>query len=174
MRFEAASLDTSSRILTPLTVLIALFLLVFPTFVGGSGDLPERVTQALGLVILLISLAAWGAIPKAFEVGEEGLLLETPLGGSRLAWDGIVSARTIERRELPLIRVMGSGGVFGHWGLFRAAGQIVMVRATRRHPAVLIERQSGRPLLVSPKDAEGLAAAITAKAGRASSVEVPA
>lgn len=159
MVFRSAPLDGMSKVLTPFTVMVALSLLIFPTLVGPSGDLAERGTQAVGLVLLLISIASWAAMPKGYRIDGEGLLIETGAGGSRIPLDQIGTVRAIEPSETPVLRVFGGGGLFGHWGLFRTrGGDSVSVRATRRYPAVRVERLNARDLIISPDDVDGFVA----------------
>ncbi|GGY36717.1 hypothetical protein GCM10007148_01120 [Parvularcula lutaonensis] len=141
-------------------MLLSLALLFLPTMIGPDGDLAERGTQAVGLVLLVSSIASWAAMPKAYKLSSEGLLIETGAGGSRIPLDQIGTVRAIQPSEAPGLRLFGGSGLFGHWGTFRTkSGDTVSVRATRLYPAVRIERPNSRDLIVSPADVDGFVAA---------------
>lgn len=156
MEFRVAPLDTFSRTATPLTAFVALLLVGVPMMVGPHGDAAERATQAVGLVLGLMVCVSWAVMPRTLAVDEAGLLISAPLGGSRLTRDSVKGIREIEARETVGLRLLGGSGLFGHWGLFRTPdGERVSLRASRRFPAVRVDRKAARPLILAPADPAG-------------------
>lgn len=161
--FPVAPMSRAIRTLTGL--LLALPPIFVAVGLHGSGPL-QPLMIAVGLVVAALYLGVWlWARPSRFEVDDAKLVLVWPL--RRLA----IPRGTIETVlvvDLPGFRAaygrpirIGAGGLFGTFGwLWSRKGGRLDVYATNLGPWVVIERRAGPPLVLSPADCEGFAAAL--------------
>jgi hypothetical protein len=128
-----------------------------------------------GAPALAIAYFAWALSPRAFLVGSGVVAVE------RRRWRRLELPLSSLRRAVLLpaagvhgaLRVAGSGGAFGNYGLFwsRALGTFRLY-ATRSDRLVLLDADRER-LVVSPDDVEGFLEAVRAHAPRALADTMP-
>lgn len=132
------------------------------------GD-PRLRVVFLGTAVMIV-VAAFGVWvfykPTALLVDDTTLTIQFPMRAIEVARDEIASARVLPRarfREtLGFALRVGIGGLFGVFGyLWSNKLGWVTIYATTTDNWVLIERRNAGPLILSPKDAEGLARALT-------------
>jgi hypothetical protein len=157
--YEAAPLDRQTKFIT------AAFI---AAFVGFALSLASADAGTAGVLIgggvpLVLTLLAYGFAPKGYGVGSDGDLrvVRHWFGGRRFR---IASAqKTSAIFGLGGIRLLGSGGAFGWYGLFWRKG-------TGRYRAYITDRQrlvacdgpDGRVIL-SPADPEAFVAAVPSR-----------
>jgi hypothetical protein len=156
-----------SPLILGLTVLLfplpALFLGI-GLFFGG----PARpIMLGVGALIVLLWIGIWVyARPRHFEVSPAELVLVWPIRRTRIPRSDVASARVMNlalfRAEFGNTIRVGAGGLFGTFGRLwsRRAGWMD-VWVTNLGDWVVIERRSGRPLVLSPRDPEALVEALT-------------
>ncbi|MFN7998997.1 MAG: PH domain-containing protein [Bryobacteraceae bacterium] len=114
----------------------------------------------------LVLLAAWAYSPRRYEIGKGVLAVRRPIGSVRIPLADIREIRPSTADDFRgAIRLWGSGGLFGYYGLFSTA---VLGRSwwyvTDRKRAVIV-RTDAKTIVVSPDDVSGFVAAIGGGSG---------
>ena len=95
--------------------------------------------------------------PRDYVIEDGGLTVRRMLGAVRV--DGPLRVEAVEARQLLGPRLLGSGGLFGYLGMYRADGARYAAALTARDRAVLVLGSEGGAL-VSPDDREALLALV--------------
>jgi hypothetical protein len=151
------TLDRTHRRLTWISsALIAVALVV--SFASGA-RLGEGVLAFVAAVLLL----AWAMSPRALVVARGELRVERRAWPAlRIPLAAVVSASPLDRLGGGTIRLFGTGGFFGSYGLFRsdALGRFRLY-ATRTGQAVIVRRAGSElPIVLTPDDVAGTIDAI--------------
>jgi len=149
----AASYDRTTKIVSAV-VCLGLLAIVFAV--------RNPVLAILALLILAVSFA-WS--PRGYRIEGRMLLVDRLAGTVRIALDGIREARRTTPEDLRgCIRLWGSGGLFGYYGLFSTSklGKSTWYVTNRSKSVVLISDR--KTVLISPDDQEGFLASIQAAA----------
>jgi hypothetical protein len=155
--FRASPLDRPTRLMT-LGVGLLLALLI-PLLAGGEDEVGRAALVAIGLGLLI---ASFGFAPRRYELTGATLIVRRRLFGS-------VRFRLVDTPGvLPwsvgfgTFRLLGSGGLFGWYGLFHKPG-IGRLRAylTDRFRPVGCPTDRGL-VIVSPADPDAFVAAASA------------
>ncbi len=149
----AASYDRTTKIISAV-VCLGLLAIVF--------SVHNLILAVLALLILAVSIA-WS--PRGYRIEGRMLLVDRLAGTVRIALDGIREARRTTSEDLRgCIRLAGSGGLFGYYGLFSTSklGKSTWYVTNRSNSVVLISDR--KTLLFSPDDPENFLAAIQAAA----------
>jgi hypothetical protein len=116
-----------------------------------------------GCVSLLIVALAYAYSPRGYTLSARSLIVRRRIGSVSLSLEGVREARRTTGDDLRgCIRLWGSGGLFGYYGLFRTTklGKCWWYVTNRRNAVVVI---TGRKTTVfSPDDVDGFLAAIRA------------
>jgi hypothetical protein len=126
-------------------------------------------------VSLLVILLAFVYSPRGYVVADRGVVIQRWIGDVRVSLDDVREARPAESDDfLGCIRLWGSGGLFGYYGLFRTSklGRSTWYVTDRSLAVVLIG--ASKTVLFSPDDVQGFLAAIREQAPVPSRVERPA
>jgi hypothetical protein len=126
----------------------------------GIGLIPHVPAFAWGIGALIIVLS-WAWAPRGYAIGDGWVTVQRPVGSVRIPLAGIREARPAASADLGgCIRLMGSGGVFGYYGLFRTS-KLGNCRwfVTDKSKAVVVFT-SARTLVLSPADTEGFLRAL--------------
>jgi Bacterial PH domain len=144
------------RVTKTISTLVCLFLLAI---VAASHSF---IFCVLAVVLVLVSYAY---SPRGYVIADRSIVVRRLAGRPRIALD---DAREV-RRATPddssgAIRLFGSGGLFGYYGLFSSAklGKFTAY-VTNRNNKVLVVTGS-RTVLFSPDDVNGFLNAIQASA----------
>lgn len=159
MTFPAAPLDRFTR-------LVSFAVVVFLALVTGwaAATMPETgpavATILFGVGVLGIS---FGYAPTAYETAPGQLLVHRRLFGSRsFTLDGAVG-RVPWRIGLASIRLVGSGGLWGWYGLYWRSGVgSYHAYVTDRSRLVACVTADGRAVVVSPADPDAFVRALEA------------
>ncbi len=118
------------------------------------------VISALALVVILISFAY---SPRGYVVADRSVLVRRLAGQVRISLDDVHELRRSTEDDLRgCIRLRGSGGLFGYYGLFRSSklGEFTEYVTNRSNSVVLIT--GSKTTLFSPDDVDGFLNAIRA------------
>ena len=121
--------------------------------------LAERLAFISTFVILGIGLSlAYLWKPLQIELNNEFLIVKRKIGDKKFPINTIQAAAAINKKELGFgIRLMGSGGFFGYYGLFKYKNiGTVNLYCTKREDMVLITLTKGKILLSPDKHLEFL------------------
>jgi Bacterial PH domain len=113
----------------------------------------QWLVGAIGLVILLGGYA-WS--PRGYTVQGATILVHRLVGDAAFSLTGVREVRTAAADDFSgAIRLFGSGGMFGYYGVFRTSklGKSTWY-LTRRDPAVVIVTEQ-KTALFSPDDRDG-------------------
>ena len=160
----------------PIRVTTAILLLVPLLFAVVTVMVPVAPLRAVmgGLAALIAAgvLATWFyARPAHFEVSPAGLRIVWPLRSRlipvRALRAAVVLSREAFRAEYGSGMRVGAGGLWGGFGRFVTSRQTFDLYVSRMEPLVLVRLSGGRPLLVTPEEAERFAEAVAGIASQA-------
>jgi hypothetical protein len=119
---------------------------------------------AVGLfALLLITAYAWS--PSGYSISEGSVVVRRPVGSVRIPVEGLRDVRAATAEDLSgCYRVFGSGGLFGHYGIFHTSrlGKCTWYVTNRRRSVVLTGRSG--TVVLSPDDVDGFIAAARSSA----------
>ena len=118
---------------------------------------------AAGIAIIsILSMACAGAYsPRGYSVGDGMVIVKRLIGNIRVPLDNVQALRTSTSDDFRgCIRLWGSGGLFGYYGLFRTSvlGRCTWYVTDRSRTVVLIT--AAKTVLFSPDDVDGFLLAI--------------
>lgn len=117
---------------------------------------PIEPLLKLGFVGLMIAitLASYTLSPRGFILAEDHLIIRRIIRSVRIPYSSIAEVRYDPTLwSWVRIRLCGSGGMFGFWGLFqlRKLGR-AWLYVTNRRNLVLIRTKEGKVYLISPEN----------------------
>jgi PH (Pleckstrin Homology) domain-containing protein len=147
----SASYDRSAKILSALVCLglLAVVFLVHNLVIGG-----------LSLLVLAICVAY---SPRGYVIEGQSIVVRRMAGAASIALEGVREVRRVTAEDLRgCIRLRGSSGFFGYYGLFSTSklGKCNWYVTDRSKSVVVIT--STRTVLLSPDDTDGFLSAIRA------------
>ncbi len=161
--FPLAPMSRAVRVPTAVVVALpALFLL------AAAAAPPATARGLAGVAGLLVLLAAgvwlWSR-PQRFEVDSEALVVVWPVRRRRVPRRDLTAVRLLSagdcRAELGRGLRIGVGGLWGGFGwLWTARRGVLDFYVSRTDGLVLVERRSGRPLLITPEQPDEFVAAL--------------
>jgi hypothetical protein len=119
----------------------------------------------VGCISALVLLLSYAYSPRGYIISERSVLVRRLIGSVRISLDGIREVRAAVPDDLRrCIRLFGSGGLFGYYGLFRTSklGKSSWYVTNRRNAVVLVT--SERTAVFSPDDVNAFLAAIRTSA----------
>ena len=162
MKQYKTSMDRTTKILTILVPLLLFFTVFIPSFTkntSGSIDFlnpsPENVVP-FGLILILV--ITYGFSPKSYAVENRQLIIYRPFHRKYYSTTDMKTVSMVAQKDMPRsMRVFGVGGLFGYFGLFRNSRYGTMIwYATRRDQFVVIERNNGKTIVLTPDDTNPL------------------
>ncbi len=145
----SASYDRTTKIIS---LAVGVFLPGLGLYTGNP------YLTGLGVLILL---GAYAYSPRRYSLDGRSIVIHRLAGNVSLPLGGLRRANRAAAEDLRgCIRLWGSGGLFGYYGLFRtpSLGRCTWY-VTNRAKMVVVET-SGKTVLVSPDDADGFLAAL--------------
>ena len=144
-----ASYDRTTKVISVMTsgLLIGVALLAQQPLVLG--------------ISLLILILAYAYSPRGYAFSEQSLVVKRLIGDVRIPLDDVRAARRATSDDLRgCMRLWGSGGLFGYYGLFRtsALGRCTWYVTNRQKMAVLVT--GSKTALFSPDDVDGFLTSI--------------
>ncbi|HXP89260.1 MAG TPA: PH domain-containing protein [Bryobacteraceae bacterium] len=149
----AAPYDRTTKILS---AVVCVFLLSLAAVI-------QNVIVAI--VSILVIALAYAYSPRGYTIADRSVLIKRPIGNVRVPLDDVREARPASSDDYSgCIRLWGSGGLFGYYGLFRTdkLGRCTWYATDRSRAVVLIT--AAKTALFSPDDVEGFLAAIRRQA----------
>jgi hypothetical protein len=147
----SASYDRTTKILSGI-VCFGLLAIVFA--------IHSFIVDVLTLLVLLAALAY---SPRGYVVEGQSILVRRLAGTVRIALNGVREVRKTTAEDWRgCIRLWGSGGLFGYYGLFSTAklGKSTWYVTNRSHAVVVIT--DAKTVLFSPDDPDSFLSAIRA------------
>jgi len=145
-----ASYDRTARIVSAATaVLLCIITIVTHSVFAGA-------------LAALIMAAAYAWSPTGYSVADGSVVIRRIIGDVRIPIGGIRDVRVATADDFSgCIRIFGSGGLFGYFGLYRTSrlGRSTWYVTNRSH-SVIIAGDSGTAVL-SPDDVESFKAAVS-------------
>jgi len=115
----------------------------------------------LGCLSLFVMLVGYAYSPRSYVLEGRAVLVTRLAGTARIALDDVREARCATPDDFRgCIRLWGSGGLFGYYGLFSTAklGKSTWYVTNRKNAVVLIT--AAKTVLLSPDDPNGFLATI--------------
>lgn len=140
----SASYDLTTKIVS---AVVAVTMLVIAAVVHNIG---------VGWLSLAILILAFGFSPRAYAVSDGMITVRRPIRNVQVPIRNLREARRVNPEDLKgCIRLWGSGGLFGYYGLFRTTklGRCIWY-ATNRKNFVVVTTES-KTTLYSPDDVDG-------------------
>ncbi|TNE92462.1 MAG: hypothetical protein EP330_02055 [Deltaproteobacteria bacterium] len=148
-RWPLAPMDATIGGLTALVSLIAVGLLAYGVVIG------ELALAASALALVGVGVLVWALLrPTAFELTEDELCIVFPTWTRRIPRSDIASVREVDGEAFKQtyrygLRI-GAGGLFGGFGWLYTARGLLEFWISRTEPFVVVEREQGRDLLITP------------------------
>ena len=139
--------------------ILTVALLALPVVLAGAGLL------MVGLVLAILYLWVWLWMrPRHFAVPDGAMVIAWPLRSRRIERTELRSARIITakefRRDYGFAVRIGVGGLWGGFGLLWTRPKTFEMYVSRTDGLVIVERDNGRPLLISPERPEEFVRAV--------------
>ncbi|HTQ52911.1 MAG TPA: PH domain-containing protein [Bryobacteraceae bacterium] len=151
MRDYSASYDTMTKVISAVVCLMLLGIVLM-----------LRVIFVEAIVPVLI-LAVYAYSPRGYATDSTSLIIKRLIGNIRVPLAGIREARAGTPADFTgCVRLAGSGGFFGYYGLFRTSklGKASWYLTDRSHTAIV--RTEAKTYVLSPDDREGFLAVLGA------------
>lgn len=106
----------------------------------------------VGLVLLAITVGiTYMYMPTSYELTDRQLIINRRAGARHIDLRQISACSQAE--GIPMLRLFGSGGLFGHLGLYYSSSMgRVWLYCTRRENLVLIHLADDLPIILSPDE----------------------
>jgi len=149
--FFRTSYDSMAKVVS--AVVCAIVVVV--TMATGSW-----IVAGLGVAVVGLSFTY---APRGYTIAGQSILVHRPIGNLRIPLAGVQEARAGTSEDLAgCIRLFGSGGLFGYYGLFQTSklGRSTWYVTDRDKAIVVIT--AAKTAVFSPDDGDGFLAAIRA------------
>ncbi len=146
-----ASYDLTTKIISAVACAVLLF----------AGVLTHSTLVSCLSALVVVLAYAWS--PRGYALRERSIVVKRLIGGVRIPLEQVREARRTTSDDLRgCIRLWGSGGMFGYYGLFRTSKlkKCSWYVTDRRNTVVVITGE--KTALFSPDDVDGFLAAIRA------------
>ncbi len=146
-----ATLDKAAKFIT-------VFCFILLAGIAGMNFFVGKIPFWIGILFALISLATLAGgffyAPSKYLIENGAFIIVRPSGMIKIPLQDIADARLVSSKELgTLIRLWGSGGLFGFYGYFRSTRMGRMkLYTTRLNNRILITTVDDNRLLISPDD----------------------
>jgi hypothetical protein len=147
----SASFDRTTKITSTLVCLLLLAVIL---------AVHNIVLTCLSLLVIVLSYAY---SPRGYVLADRSILVQRLFSNARIALDDVRQARRATPDDFcGCIRLWGSGGLFGYYGLFRTTnlGKSTWYVTNRSNAVVVIT--GAKTVLFSPDDPDGFQAALRA------------
>ncbi|OWY20844.1 hypothetical protein C7N43_26820 [Sphingobacteriales bacterium UPWRP_1] len=156
MKTYNASLDTLSKVVTGIVVVVLVVMLAIVW--GYTSISPIETEQQAGKLIaasvVAIFVLSWAFAPQAYRLTPDELIILRPLRPVKIPLNQITQVTQPPMSQFSfMLRLFGSGGFLGYFGLFWASklGKMWWY-ATRRNNLIMIYFSEGKPIVISPDD----------------------
>ncbi len=156
--------------MSPLILGLTVVLLCLPVVFLGLGLFAPSPTSTVllvtGVFIVLLYASIWVYFrPSRYQVTAAELSIIWPMRSRAIPRHDVASARILDlagfRAAYGQTVRIGAGGLWGTFGwLWNPRAGRLDVYVTNLGPWVVVERRSGRPLVLSPEDPDGFARAL--------------
>ena len=129
---------------------------------------------ALAILSLLIILVAYAYSPRGYVLEGRSIVVRRLVGQVRIALDDLREVRRVTANDLRgCLRLWGSGGLFGYYGLFSSSqlGRFTQYATNRKNSVLLIT--GTKRFVVSPDDVDAFLASIRASSPVLGSTPTP-
>jgi hypothetical protein len=150
-------LDNFTKILSALVFLIPLGIFFFVNISEGF----ELTSLIVFIIILPIFAITWALHPQDYTVNEQGISIKRPYKSILIAANDIKSIEALTPADLKYsMRLFGSGGFFGYFGLFanQKLGRYHIYAGNRVNPVLILTEK--KKYVLTPTDPEGFIAAV--------------
>lgn len=145
----SASYDRTTKIIS---LAVGVFLPALGLYTGNP--------YLLGLGVLIV-LGGYAYSPRRYSLEGRSLVVHRLAGNASLPLEDLRQARRATAEDLRgSIRLWGSGGFFGYYGLFRTSSLGRCTWYVTNRANIVVVETSGKTVLVSPDDADGFLAAV--------------
>jgi hypothetical protein len=144
----SASYDATTRIVT--AVLCAVFLVAVVV----------THNVFVGCLCIVVVLVGYAYSPRGYAIRERSIIVKRLIGNVRIPLDGVREVRAAAADDFRgCIRLWGSGGCFGYYGVFRTSklGRCTWYVTNRSHAVIVIGEKT---VLFSPDDVDGFLASV--------------
>jgi Bacterial PH domain len=145
----SASYDSTTKIISAVVIVL---------FAAIAVSTRSPVVAVLEAVLLIV---AYGYSPRGYSILDRTIVVNRLIGDIRVPLDGVRELRTAAGDDLQgCIRLFGSGGLFGWYGVFRTSklGKCTWYVTNRGNAVVAVT--GSKTVVFSPDDADGFVAAI--------------
>ena len=139
--------DKTTKIVTAIVLLIPFAILITPIVLLKQASIIPLLTS---LFLIITFLITWLLHPTSYEITTEHLLIHRPFSPIRIAYSSIIKIENTESGYS--VRLFGSGGFFGYFGLFSSKKLGSHVRYTGNNENLVFIKTSKKKYLLSIHD----------------------
>lgn len=152
MKYKA-SYDTLTRTIT-IVIAIGLLAIVGRLVMDIITALPEEPVlfkYFITALIVVVLAGTWLYAPQYYILTDDAFIIKRAIKDVSISFSDI--SGTSSKDSLPMMRMMGVGGMFGWYGLF-SSGDLGKVWAycTQQNHLVFIKTKNGYPVIISPDE----------------------
>ena len=142
-------LDRLSKLITTSTIAITAFTILLMIYL----PLPTLFKLAISALLIFTILVSYLFSPRRIRVEDGSVIVERPIGKVVIPLEG-ARIRKLDRLGFRTLRLFGSGGLFGYFGLFYSSGiGKFYLYSGRRKNLTLIETGEKRYVIgMSPEE----------------------
>ena len=153
----AAPYDTTTKFVSALSCLILL---------AAGVATHNLIVSAISLTLIFV---AYAYSPQGYNVSEGALIVRRLVGDIRMPLSELSELRPATKDDFRgCIRLMGSGGLFGYYGLFRTTSLGKCSWYVTDRSRVVVTRFGAKTILLSPGDGSGFLETVRTLAPQAS------
>ena len=159
----AASYDRTTKILTAVVCLALL---------GAAVAIQNLIATVVSLLVIVLGYAY---SPRGYTLEDGGITIRRWIGSVRIPLEGVREVRAGDSSDFRgCVRLWGSGGLFGYYGLFRTSklGHSTWYMTDRSRAIVLVT--TSKTVLVSPDDVQGFLKVVRQQTHLGDSAALPA
>ncbi|AEA47701.1 PH domain-containing protein [Archaeoglobus veneficus] len=145
MRYELP-VGRSVKVLTLFAVLVPIAVFCW-LWISGI----ERIAVYIALPLIMVFGIAYAFSPKEVLLEDGGVVIKKVVGRVFIPYSSIKDVSYVEELSRRTIRLFGSGGLFGWYGIFRVP-DIGVVRIYARRTKGLVLIKADRNYLIAPED----------------------
>jgi hypothetical protein len=154
MNFRATQ-DTKTQVITAIVILVLFAAAYLPTWLGGDDATHPFIIMGIPLINLTIIGVAYYFSVRGYYVDNEELIIGRPFSEVKIRRSDIIKVELLSEDPLKnATRLVGSGGMFGYYGLFsNPILKTFTMYGTQTQHYVLLLTLSGKKIIVTPDEA---------------------
>ncbi len=138
--------DRTVKTLTAIGILVVAIVFLLTVLFRPASGVAEFTASIASILLIVVFAVTYLYSPKRIVLEEDKIIIERVLGKVEIPYTDIREVSLVSRPKM--LRLFGSGGLFGYFGLFNFEGETVHVYTKRLKDLVLIK--ASKTYLIAP------------------------